>query len=226
MDKKIYVIEDDENICEIISLALKSIGYEVISFNDASSALDKMKLEMPSLAIFDVMLPGMSGLDAIKEIRKHNTTLPILVLSAKDREMDKVVGLDSGSDDYMTKPFGVLELQARVRSLLRRSQPTSNIASTKTLSIDRDKRIVKQYNQEIDLTKKEYQLLIYLIDNSNRVVEREELLEKIWGYDFVGESRALDVHIRSLRSKLNDDGTKYIKTIRSVGYRFIENNDD
>ena len=195
MGERIFVVEDDENIREIINLALVSNGYEVVQFDDA-----------------------------IKEIRETDSELPILILSAKDREIDKVNGLDSGSDDYMTKPFGILELQARVRSLLRR-HVTSDIIRTKHLTVDKQTRLVKLDDQKLELTNKEYQLLVYLMDNKHRVVEREELLNEIWGYDFIGESRALDVHIRALRSKLNDDGHKYIKTIRSVGYRFYEEGD-
>lgn len=225
MNERIFVIEDDENIREIINLALVSNGYEVIQFDNAIDALELMKKEMPSLAIFDLILPKMSGIDAIKKIRETNNELPILILSAKDREIDKVNGLDSGSDDYMTKPFGILELQARVRSLLRR-HVTSDVIKTKHLVVDKQTRMIKMDGKKLELTNKEYQLLVYLMDNKHRVVEREELLNEIWGYDFIGESRALDVHIRALRSKLNDDGHKYIKTIRSVGYRFYEEGDD
>lgn len=225
MNERIFVIEDDENIREIINLALVSNGYEVVLFDNAIDALELMKKEIPALAIFDLMLPKMNGIEAIKKIRETNNELPILILSAKDREIDKVNGLDSGSDDYMTKPFGILELQARVRSLLRR-HVTSDIIKTKHLVVDKQTRIIKLDGKKLELTNKEYQLLVYLMDNKHRVVEREELLNEIWGYDFIGESRALDVHIRALRSKLNDDGHKYIKTIRSVGYRFYEEGDD
>ena len=224
MGERIFVVEDDENIREIINLALVSNGYEVVQFDNAIDALAEIDKKAPSLAIFDLMLPKMSGIDAIKEIRETDSELPILILSAKDREIDKVNGLDSGSDDYMTKPFGILELQARVRSLLRRDV-TSDIIRTKHLTVDKQTRLVKLDDQKLELTNKEYQLLVYLMDNKHRVVEREELLNEIWGYDFIGESRALDVHIRALRSKLNDDGHKYIKTIRSVGYRFYEEGD-
>lgn len=225
MNARIFVIEDDENIREIINLALVSNGYEVVLFDNAIDALEQMKKEIPALAIFDLMLPKMNGIEAIKKIRETNNELPILILSAKDREIDKVNGLDSGSDDYMTKPFGILELQARVRSLLRR-HVTSDVIKTKHLVVDKQTRIIKLDGKKLELTNKEYQLLVYLMDNKHRVVEREELLNEIWGYDFIGESRALDVHIRALRSKLNDDGHKYIKTIRSVGYRFYEEGDD
>lgn len=222
MKERIYVIEDDENIREIINLSLTSNGYDVTLFDNAIDAIIKITNDAPDLAIFDLMLPQMDGLSAIKKIRESNTNLPILILSAKDREIDKVNGLDGGSDDYMTKPFGVLELSARVRSLLRRHVSKTSDIKTNSLTIDKQTRIIKQNDIVIDLTKKEYQLLLYLIENHQRIVEREELLNEIWGYDFIGESRALDVHIRALRSKLDDDGETYIKTIRSVGYRFIE----
>ncbi len=225
MAKRIFVVEDDENIREIINLALVSSGYEVTQFDNAIDAIEEINKKAPDLAIFDLMLPKMNGIDAIVKIRETNNEMPILILSAKDREIDKVNGLDSGSDDYMTKPFGILELQARVRSLLRRHK-TSDVLKTKHIIVDKQTRSVKLDGQNIELTNKEYLLLVYLMDNKHRVVEREELLNEIWGYDFIGESRALDVHIRALRSKLKDDGHKYIKTVRSVGYRFFEGDDD
>ena len=225
MNARIYVIEDDENIQEIVKLSLESNGYQVALFDNAIDAIIAIHEDAPDLAIFDVMLPQMDGITAVKKIRETNTQMPILILSAKDSEIDKIHGLDSGSDDYMTKPFGVLELCARVRTLLRRVQPKSKSIQTPTLSIDKSTHIVQQNNQGIDLTHKEYQLLLYLIENKERVVERDELLNNIWGYDFIGESRALDVHIRSLRKKLDDNGEKYIKTVRSVGYRFVEKED-
>lgn len=225
MNERIYVIEDDENIQEIVKLSLESNGYQVTLYDNAIDAVADIQEDAPDLAIFDVMLPQMDGITAVKKVRETNQQIPILILSAKDTEIDKIHGLDSGSDDYMTKPFGVLELCARVRTLLRRVQPTKKTLKTPTLSIDKSTHIIKHNHVVMDLTHKEYQLLVYLIENRNRVVEREELLNTIWGYDFVGESRALDVHIRSLRKKLNDDGEKYIKTIRSVGYRFIEKED-
>ena len=225
MNERIFVIEDDENIQEIVKLSLESNGYQVILFDNAIDAIAAFHEFAPDLAIFDVMLPQMDGITAVKKIRETNTQVPILILSAKDTEIDKIHGLDSGSDDYMTKPFGVLELCARVRTLLRRVQPKSKQIKTPSLTIDKSTHVVTHFDQIMDLTHKEYQLLLYLIENKQRVVERDELLNNIWGYDFIGESRALDVHIRSLRKKLGDDGEKYIKTIRSVGYRFIEKED-
>lgn len=222
MKENIIVIEDDENIQEIVKLSLESQGYYVTTFDNVEEALEKIQEGIFDLAIFDVMLPQMSGLTAIKKIRETNTHMPILILSAKDSELDKIKGLDSGSDDYLTKPFGVLELCARVRSLLRRVQPKNTILKSPTLSLNKSLHTVKRNNQLIELTNKEYQILLYLMENKERVVERDELFHVIWGYDFIGESRAIDVHIRSLRKKLEDDGETYIQTIRSVGYRFIE----
>ena len=226
MNERVFVIEDDENIQEIVKLALESSGYEITLFDNAIDAIVAIHENPPDLAIFDIMLPELDGISAIKKIRETNTSMPIMVLSAKDREIDKVRGLDSGCDDYMTKPFGVLELSARVRSLLRRTKKSVKVLETPTLNIDKAKHIVLLKGERLELTHKEYQLLVYLVENRERVVEREELLNNIWGYDFVGESRALDVHIRSLRAKLGDDGTKYIKTSRSVGYRFVEGKND
>ena len=222
MSEQIYVIEDDENIQEIIQLALESNGYHVTCFDNAITALESMNQKMPDLAIFDVMLPQMDGITAVKKIREKDKQVPILILSAKDSELDKIRGLDGGSDDYMTKPFGVLELCARIRTLLRRTQKHAAMIITSTLKVNKNTHEVKQGDTLLELTNKEYQLLLYLMENRDRVVERNELLNEIWGPEFVGESRALDVHIRALRKILQDDKEKYIKTVRSVGYRFIE----
>ncbi|MEG0366641.1 MAG: response regulator transcription factor [Coprobacillus sp.] len=225
MNERIFIIEDDENIQEIVKLSLESNGYQVTVFDNAIDAIIAIREQKPDLAIFDIMLPQMDGITAVKKIRETDSRMPILVLSAKDSELDKIRGLDSGCDDYMTKPFGVLELCARVRTLLRRVQPKAKSIKTPTLNIDKSTHTVTHNKVSLDLTHKEYQLLVYLIENQERVVERDELLNTIWGYDFIGESRALDVHIRSLRKKLDDDGEKYIKTVRSVGYRFVEKED-
>ena len=226
MAERVFVVEDDENIQEIVKLALESNGYEITLFDNAEDAVKEINKETPDLAIFDIMLPEMDGIEAIKLIREKDKELPLMILSAKNREIDKVRGLDCGCDDYMTKPFGVLELNARVRSLLRRSKKLGKVFHTSSLRIDDNAHNVILNEEKIELTHKEYQVLVYLIENRDHVVKREELLQEIWGYDYVGESRSIDVHIRSLRAKLKDDGTKYIKTIRSVGYRFIEDLND
>lgn len=221
----IYIIEDDENIRELIMAALVSYGYKVKGFEDAESAIASIDEDKPALAIFDLMLPGMDGLEAIEVIRKDQTVgdIPIIILTAKDKEFDKVIGLDRGADDYMTKPFSVLELAARVRSQLRRGGSRSggdgNIREG-SLLICPDTREVYLDGELIHLTLKEYELLKYLAENRSRVVTREQILDHIWGYAYEGESRTLDMHVRSLRQKLGPDGAAMIKTVRGVGYRF------
>lgn len=222
--KQIYIIEDDDNIRDLVKIALDSFGYSVTTFENAEEALLALEEKVPELAIFDIMLPGMDGLTAVKKIRasKIGNSLPIIILTAKDTELDKVNGLDSGADDYLTKPFGILELSARVRSLLRRSSSANKGAmiNVQELKLNPDTREVWYCQNLLELTYKEYELLKYLIDNSKRVVPREELLSKIWGYEYEGETRTLDMHIRFLRQKLGDKGNEYIKTVRGVGYRF------
>ena len=224
--EKIYVIEDDESIRELLKIALEGFGYQIRAYEAAEPALLDMKTEKPDMAIFDIMLPGMDGLSAIRLLRQDAglKDIPVICLTAKDKELDKVAGLDVGADDYITKPFGVLELAARIRSLLRRSNKNSSDDSItiKTLTINQQTREVNNDGIKVDLTFKEYELLMYLIENSSRVVSRDELLNQLWGYEYDGESRTLDIHIRTLRQKLGEIGTDCIKTIRSVGYRFIK----
>lgn len=227
----IYIVEDDENIRNLLSVALTGFGYQTEAFETAEEALARMEEEAPDLAVFDWMLPGMDGTDAIKAIRsKKNPSLsqlPILLLTAKDKELDKVEGLDGGADDYMVKPFGILELSARIRSLLRRTrkeEERENKHQIKVGAIQADKqtREVKSGQSAVDLTKKEYDLLICLMENHSRILTREELLNRIWGYDYEGESRTLDMHIKTLRQKLGDRNGACIKTIRGVGYRMLD----
>lgn len=221
----IYVIEDDESIRELVRIALEGFGYKIKAYEAAEPALKDMEEDKPDLAIFDIMLPGMDGLSAIKQIRKDVALkdIPIICLTAKDKELDKVTGLDVGADDYITKPFGILELAARIRSLLRRleKEEVKKLMSVGALTINPMTREVFVENQLIELTYKEYELLVYLFENSFRVVPRDELINQIWEYEYVGESRTLDIHIRSLRQKLGSMGS-VIKTIRGVGYRFIK----
>lgn len=224
--ERIYIIEDDESIRELLKVALEGFGYQIMAYESAEPALEAMKVNKPDMAVFDIMLPGMDGLTAIKLIREDSKLkhIPIICLTAKDKELDKVVGLDAGADDYITKPFGVLELAARIRSLLRRANKTNSddIIKMKSLIINPQTREIINDNKPVELTYKEYELLLYLVENSSRVVSRDELLNQIWGYDYDGESRTLDIHIRTLRQKLGPIGTECIKTVRSVGYRFIK----
>lgn len=225
--ERIYVIEDDDNIRNLIRIALEGFGYQVDAFETAEEALERIEGHQPSLAVFDLMLPGMDGLTAIKKIRKSERLkdIPVIVLTARDREFDKVAGLDGGADDYMTKPFGVMELAARIRSLLRRSGKKNEKDSTLAYGpfvLNKNTREIYCLGKLVELTLKEYELLQYLMENQSRVVTRDELLNQIWGYDYDGETRTLDMHIRTLRQKLGDMGSLSIKTVRGVGYRLIK----
>ncbi len=227
---KIFVVEDDENISNLLKIALESYGYAVLTFESAEPALESIEVEKPEMAIFDIMLPGIDGLEAVRRIRKTQGVkdMLILMLTAKDKEYDIVAGLDCGADDYMTKPFGVMELTARIRSLLRRipeKETESNIISLEGMKIDTGKREIFADNEKIDLTYKEFELMMYLIKNSDRVVSRDELLDKLWGYGCGIETRTIDIHIGTLRKKLSEKGLEPIKTIRSVGYRFVKKED-
>ncbi|MCI6138937.1 response regulator transcription factor [Clostridium sp.] len=224
--ERIYIIEDDENIRNLLKIALEGFGYEVEGFETAEEGLVRMKEEAPDLAIFDWMLPGMDGITAIRQIRQTEgaKNLPIMLLTAKEKELDKVVGLDCGADDYMVKPFGVLELSARIRSLLRRAKREENraILSYQDISVNKKTREVTSSGRNTELTLKEFELLVYLLENQSRVVTRDELLNQIWGYEYDGETRTLDMHIRNLRQKLGEEGGSCIKTVRGVGYRMIK----
>lgn len=221
----IYIIEDDENIRNLLKIALEGFGYATESFETAEEGLKRIKEEPPSLAIFDWMLPGMDGVTAIKEIRGTEgiRNLPIMVLTAKEKELDKVVGLDCGADDYMVKPFGVLELSARIRSLLRRTrrETPEDVLCFETVRVNRQTREASCGGHPVELTLKEFELLVYLMENQTRVVTRDELLNRIWGYEYDGETRTLDMHIRTLRQKLGEEGGSLIRTVRGVGYRLV-----
>ncbi|GHT00687.1 DNA-binding response regulator [Synergistales bacterium] len=223
MPTLIYVIEDDENIRVMLQMALASFSYGVLAFGNAEDALAECEKTMPSLFIFDIMLPGMDGVSAVRLLRAKDKSVPVLMLTAKDTEVDKVVGLDAGADDYLAKPFGVMELAARVRALLRRGAPQDEPMITQgDLTINIASREVRIGGGLIELTYKEFELLLLLAKNIGRVMPRDELLNAIWGYDYFGETRTLDAHIKSLRRKLSDDAENqtYIKTVRNVGYRF------
>ena len=215
--ERIYVVEDDDNIRDLIRIALEGFGYSVSAFEMAEDALKSIETDMPDLAVFDLMLPGMDGLSAIKRIRKNDAMadMPIIILTAKDREFDKVAGLDGGADDYMTKPFGVMELAAR-------NQNEEEILEKYCISLNKKTREVLSSGKKVELTLKEFELLLYLMENQSKVVTRDELLNHIWGYDYDGETRTLDMHIRTLRQKLGEEGGFCIRTVRGVGYRFVK----
>lgn len=230
MAERIYITEDDDSIRELVTVALSAYSYEVESFVSAEDCLAATEKQVPDIFLFDIMLPGMDGVQAVKILRENEQTknTPILMLTAKSAEIDKVFGLENGADDYLTKPFGIMELAARIKALLRRSgRSTSDSASDKItaggITVNTSLREVSRDGRPIELTLKEYELLLYLLKNRARVVSREELLTKVWGIDFVGETRTLDMHIGTLRKKLSDgaENAHLIKTVRGVGYRFI-----
>ena len=230
MAERIYITEDDDSIRELVTVALSAYSYEVESFVSAEDCLAATEKQVPDIFLFDIMLPGMDGVQAVKILRENEKTknTPILMLTAKSAEIDKVFGLENGADDYLTKPFGIMELAARIKALLRRAgRGSSDSASDKIaaggITVNTSLREVSRDGRPIELTLKEYELLLYLIKNRARVVSREELLTKVWGIDFVGETRTLDMHIGTLRKKLSDDAenARLIKTVRGVGYIFI-----
>ncbi|MBR9946391.1 response regulator transcription factor [Clostridiaceae bacterium Marseille-Q4145] len=217
----IYIVEDDQNIREIESFALKNSGYTIMDFECAKDFYHQLAEKVPDCILLDIMLPDEDGLEILKKIRSIPDTrkVPIMMITAKTAELDKVKGLDLGADDYITKPFGIMELISRVKALLRRSM---NMEDEKFLSagdifLDGEKHMVYVKDEPIDLTFKEYELLKLLIQNQGIVMSRDVIMERIWGIDFEGESRTLDVHIKTLRQKLKNAGT-LIKTVRNVGY--------
>ncbi|MCL2856383.1 MAG: response regulator transcription factor [Oscillospiraceae bacterium] len=224
--RKIYIVEDDEDIREIVMYALRSAGFEAADFERGEDFFAALDTGLPALVLLDIMLPGDDGLSILKKLRNasQTKTLPIIMLTAKGSELDKVKGLDLGADDYISKPFGVMELISRVNAMLRRSGTTSRSNDQIEyggILLDNTRRAVSINDEGVTLTYKEYELLHYLILNRGMALDREKIMETIWGYDFVGESRTLDMHIRSLRQKLGPAGG-HIKTIRNVGYKLGE----
>lgn len=218
----IYIVEDDTDIRELESYALKNSGYDVQSFPEGKSFFEACKTELPNLIILDVMLPDFDGLSVLEKLRNDSRTksLPVMLVTAKDSEMDKVKGLDMGADDYITKPFSVLELISRVRAIIRRCA-TETKPDTITLGgivFDDSKHIVTSDGEVCELTYKEYELLKYLLKNKGMALTRENIILNVWGYDFEGESRTVDMHITTLRQKLGNCGN-LIKTVRNVGYK-------
>ncbi len=223
----IYCVEDDENIRELVSYALRGQGYNVMGFGDGASMASALSQNVPDLMLLDIMLPGKNGLTILKELRakKEYGDIPVIIMTAKSGEYDIVRGLDLGADDYVTKPFGIMELVSRIRSVLRRSRrgeekdmPTLSLGS---ITVDCSRHIVMNRGVEIALTLKEFDLLCYLILNKGIVVSRDQIMQSVWGTPFEMESRTIDMHIMSLRQKLGETGN-LIKTIRGLGYRMGE----
>ena len=218
---KVYIVEDDESIRDIVIYALGTAGYESAGFETGAEFFTALDAEIPSLALLDIMLPGEDGLAMLKRLRSETRTkkLPVIMLTAKNSEYDKVKGLDMGADDYIPKPFGVMELISRVNALLRRtaSEHGENIEYF-GVSLDHARRKVFADGELVKLTFKEYELLYCMMLNAGLVLSREKIIETVWGYDFEGESRTVDMHIKTLRQKLGTSG-RLIKTVRNVGYK-------
>lgn len=214
----IYCVEDDSGIRELICYALTSSGFTVEAFEEGEAFLKSYAVKKPDLVLLDIMLPGKDGMELLRIIRKKDNDTPVIMLTAKSDRMDKIKGLDAGADDYVTKPFDVLELVSRIRAVLRRSHSSDITESYKELLLNYDERKVTVSGEDVILTYKEFEMLHCLISQKGMVVSREKLLNHVWGTDFEGESRTLDVHIRTLRKKLGIAG-EYIETIRNVGYK-------
>ena len=225
----IFCVEDDKSIRELIIYALKGLGLEVMGFESGEEMFEELKNIKPKLFLLDIMLPGMDGMEILAKLNndKNYFDVPVIMLTAKGSEYDKINGLDSGADDYISKPFSVLEMVARVRAVLRRNEKLSKIGDNKenreilksgNIEIDTLSREVRVDNESLNLTFKEYELLKILIENKGIVMSRERLLETVWGFEYEGETRTVDVHIASLRQKLNES-SKQLATIRNVGYK-------
>lgn len=217
----IYIIEDDVSIREIERYALKNSGYEVEEFECGADFFKRLQKNIPSLILLDIMLPNEDGLDILAKIRANKATaaIPIIMVTAKAGELDKVKGLDLGADDYMTKPFGVMELISRVKALLRRMQQDKEEARMHygQILLDNDKHAVFLNGEPCELTFKEFELLKYLLINKGIVLSRDKIMDHVWGFEYEGESRTVDMHIKTLRQKLKEDGS-CIRTVRNVGY--------
>lgn len=224
MGKWIYYVEDDTSIRELVLYALKTAEFQVMGFENAASFYKRMKEQQPDLILLDIMLPDEDGVSILKKLKSRPDTenIPVIMMTAKSSEYDKVLGLDSGADDYITKPFGVMELISRVKAVIRRSDRSKGrageVLKIGELVLDEQKHEVYARGQEVSLTFKEFELLSYLMKNRGLVLSRDKILNTIWNYEYEGESRTVDVHIGSLRQKLGTCGD-FIKTIRGIGYK-------
>lgn len=219
---KILIVEDELKIARFLELELKYEGYEVAQVHDGKSGLSKALNETFDLVILDIMLPCMNGIEVLRKLRQ-NSDIPVIMLTAKDEVIDKVVGLDMGANDYVTKPFAIEELLARIRVALKynhQKKESSNILQLNDLKLDLEKYTVSFRNEPIELTKREFDLLKYFLENKNIVLSREKLMDAVWGYDYMGDTNVVDVYVRYLRSKIDDKyNVKLIYTIRGVGYQ-------
>lgn len=230
--QKIYCVEDDESVRELVIYALQSSGFEASGFVCAEEFFPALKNNIPDLILLDIMLPGIDGVEILKEVRKNPKTqhTPIIMLTARGSEYDKITGLDNGADDYVTKPFGVMELIARIKAVLRRSNNSNSnednnanelTAGNGLLTLNHGFHKVFVDGKEITLTLKEFELLHYLLKNKNIVISRDKIMDEVWDYNYAAETRTVDVHIKTLRHKLGV-ASKLIETIRGVGYKIID----
>ena len=221
MAEKILLIEDEEKLARMVELELRYEGYEVEKAFDGRTGLDRALSGEHELILLDIMLPALSGMEVLRRLRRESQ-VPVIMLTARDTVVDKVSGLDSGADDYITKPFAIEELLARIRAALRKRPAAQGEGETLTagpLTMDPERHTVEVSGTQLELTRREFDLLRYLLENKGRVVSREVLLDHVWGFDFVGETNAVDVYIRFLRSKIDERfGIKLIQTVRGVGY--------
>ncbi|MBB3867717.1 response regulator transcription factor [Parageobacillus toebii NBRC 107807] len=226
MCKKVLVVDDEQSIVTLLTYNLEQAGFTVVTANDGEEAIEKVAFEQPAFIILDLMLPKLDGVEVCKQLRQQKVMTPILMLTAKDDEFDKVLGLELGADDYMTKPFSPREVVARVKAILRRTQLSNGEMETKEIVIGDLKILPDSYEayfrgERLELTPKEFELLVYLAKHKGRVLTRDQLLSSVWNYDFAGDTRIVDVHISHLREKIEQDTKKpiYIKTIRGLGYK-------
>ncbi len=223
----IYCVEDEANIQELIMYALRTAGFDVVGCTNASELENRLKENLPQMILLDIMLPEKDGLTILKEVRENELTkhIPVILITAKTSEYDKIKGLDLGADDYITKPIAVMEMISRVKAVLRRcsfiNEESSDEVKVSNITVNKKKRTVFVYDKEVSLSYREFELLCFLMENQGLVFSRDSLLTTVWGYEYSGESRTVDVHIRTLRQKIGDDGT-IIQTVRNVGYKFGE----
>ena len=224
-NEKILVVDDDTNICELLRLYLTKEGYQVTTANDGEEGLEKFNQLKPDMVLLDVMMPKMDGLEVCRRIRKLGNT-PVMMLTAKGETFDKVLGLELGADDYVTKPFDTKEVVARIKAVLRRTAPASDTSDVKEVNYDKLSINLTNYEMKVngvsvDTPPKELELIYHLASNPNRVFTRDQLLDEVWGFDYYGDSRTVDVHIKRLREKLEGVSDKWeLKTVWSVGYKF------
>ena len=233
MTKTILVVEDEISIATLLQYNLEKAGFQVITANDGQDGLNKAVEQRPDLIVLDLMLPKLDGMEVCKELRMQKINIPIIMLTARDDEFDKVLGLELGADDYMTKPFSPREVVARAKAVLRRSSPSvvqeqselsENVYEYGSLQVYPERFEVFMNGECLEFTPKEFELLVYLLENKNRVLTRDQLLSAVWNYEFAGDTRIVDVHISHLRDKIEENSRKpvFIKTIRGLGYKFEE----